>query len=537
MGRVARALMLVAGGCAGLPADGADGGDVAPQITYSTAIEQQTDHASNAAVDAAGNLWLVGGTINPDFPITPDAADATRSTFDDAYVVRLDAAGRLAYASFFGGSGVNCFGDVAVDEEGNVYLAGTTTSTDLRVTQGAAQPIAGGGGGDGFLAKLDRAGQVVAVTYFGGAEYESCLGRGYPAASVALGPNGIVYAVIGVTHSTTFPAISATRGAIDGDGLLIRLNRDLQPAWGRFIGGMYSDQMTRVAADAAGNAYVTGVVNRELGGVHTFVTTPGAFQTTTETDVAPVLAKYTPGGDLAYATFLTAPSGGSGSRWFPNLAVAPDGTAYVAVVTDSALMPATSGAFQAMLRGFTDLFVFAVRPDGSALRYGTYVGGSSNDQPNLTIPGLALDAAGQLALGFATFSTDLPLRHAFLAEPTSNAIVKLAADGSRLAYASYVRHAVTALAHRDDALYVAGRSFPPDNGLGALRIGELPAPACAGDCDGDATVLVNELVIGVRIALGELAAEACAAIDGDGDGSASIAELIGAVGALLDGCG
>jgi hypothetical protein len=40
----------------------------------------------------------------------------------------------------------------------------------------------------------------------------------------------------------------------------------------------------------------------------------------------------------------------------------------------------------------------------------------------------------------------------------------------------------------------------------------------------------------VRIALGELAADACAAVDRDGDGGVSIAELIGAVGALLNGC-
>jgi len=333
-----------------------------------------------------------------------------------------------------------------------------------------------------------------------------------------------------------FPAISATRERNDADGLLIRLDRNLQPAWGRFIGGSFGDQMTRVAADAAGNAYVTGIVNRVLGSMHDFVTTPGALQTTTESDLAPMLVKYTAGGDLAYATFLTARSGDSGTRWYPNLAAADDGTAYVAVITASNAMPATAGAFQAMPRGGVDHFVFAVQPDGSALRYGTYIGGSQDDQPNMVIPALALDAAGQLALGFATFSNDLPLRNAFLTAPTSNAIVKLAADGSALVYASYVRHAVTALAHRDAALYVGGRSFPPDNGLGALRIQEAPAPACAGDCDGNATVLVNELVVGVRIALGELAADACGAVDRDGDGSVSIAELIGAVGALLNGC-
>jgi hypothetical protein len=527
--------MVIAGGCVGLQAEGVDGGDVAPRITYSTAIEQQTDHASGAAVDAEGNLWLVGGTASDDFPVTSDAADPVRSAFDDVYVVRLDAAGQLAYATFLGGSGINCVGGIAVDEEGSVYIAGTTTSTDMQVTEGAAQATAAGGFGDGFIAKLDSAGRLVAATYFGGSSTEACNGRGFPAAAIALAP-GAVYALIGATNSTQFPASGALRGRVDSDGLLVRLDRNLQPAWGRFIGGSFLDEMNAVASDAEGNAYVAGYVSRTLGMAHDFATTPGAFQPTTESDGPPVLVKYTPAGDLAYATFLTATNGESGSRWRPNLAVAPDGTAYVAVVTNSAAMPATPGAFRTTPAGFSDLFLFAVQPDGRALRYGTYVGGGSDDQANLTFPALALDAAGQVALGFATFSTDLPLRNAFLTEPTSNAIVKLSADGADLVYASYVRHAVTALAHRDGALYVGGRSFPPDNGLGALRLREAPAPACAGDCDGDATVLVNELVVGVRIALGELAADACAAIDGDGDGDVSIAELIGAVGALLNGC-
>lgn len=509
-----------------------------PQVTYVTTIDDRTDNVADVAVDASGAVWLVGNTDNQAFPITGDAADSTFSPLMvEGYVVKLDPDGKLVYATYLGGSGVNCIGGVAVDEEGNAYLAGTTDSTDFPIVVGGIADTAPGGVGDGFLAKLDGSGHLVRSTYFGGSGSEACPGRGYPVASIVVAPENALYAVIGSsTVSTRFPADGAVRDHLDADGLLARFDRDFRPQWGRFVGGSYTDGMTRVAVDAAGNAYVTGTVSRTLGTGHDFATTPGAFQRTTESDQAPVLRKYAPNGDLVYSTFLTATRGPSGGRWNPNLAVAADGTAFVATVEGSPDMPATAGAFQANPRGGSDVFVFAVRPDGGGLRYGTYLGGSSSEQGNLTMLGIALDDAGQLALGIATFSSDFPLRDPIDDRRSQQVIAKLSADGSGLVYSTYLTQAPNSLAHRDGALYVAGHRGDTQFGVGVVKIDEAPAP-CVGDCDGDATVRVNELVTGVRIALGELAADACAIFDGDGDGTVSIAELIGAVGALLNGCG
>lgn len=62
------------------------------------------------------------------------------------------------------------------------------------------------------------------------------------------------------------------------------------------------------------------------------------------------------------------------------------------------------------------------------------------------------------------------------------------------------------------------------------------APPCTGDCDGDGAVAINELLLGVNIALGNNAIDACPPLDADGDGGVSIAELIDAVGNALTGC-
>ncbi len=62
-----------------------------------------------------------------------------------------------------------------------------------------------------------------------------------------------------------------------------------------------------------------------------------------------------------------------------------------------------------------------------------------------------------------------------------------------------------------------------------------PGP-CYGDCNGDDTVAINELIISVRIALGEASVDSCSLIDDNGDGQASINELVRAVNRALLGC-
>ena len=62
-----------------------------------------------------------------------------------------------------------------------------------------------------------------------------------------------------------------------------------------------------------------------------------------------------------------------------------------------------------------------------------------------------------------------------------------------------------------------------------------PAP-CTGDCDGDGMVAINELVIGVNIALGNLPIAECPRFDANGDTAVTIPELIQAVANTLNGC-
>jgi YVTN family beta-propeller protein len=71
----------------------------------------------------------------------------------------------------------------------------------------------------------------------------------------------------------------------------------------------------------------------------------------------------------------------------------------------------------------------------------------------------------------------------------------------------------------------------------------LPTPTltpvsrvCAGDCDNSGRVSIDELVVGVKIALGAASLSMCTACDPDGDGEVMIDDLVRAVASALTGC-
>jgi hypothetical protein len=80
-----------------------------------------------------------------------------------------------------------------------------------------------------------------------------------------------------------------------------------------------------------------------------------------------------------------------------------------------------------------------------------------------------------------------------------------------------------------------GAELPVTGVPGAIGIGVVP-PLCVGDCNGDLTVTIDEIIRGVRIALDELTVDACPAFDRDGDGRVSVSEITDGVNASLTAC-
>ena len=102
-------------------------------------------------------------------PTTPGAYDTSQNGAYDVFVTKLSSdGGTLLYSTYLGGSDEDIGTGIAVDSAGNAYITGHTYSTDFPTTPGASDTTLNGGR-DGFVAKLNAAGNgLVYSTYLGG---------------------------------------------------------------------------------------------------------------------------------------------------------------------------------------------------------------------------------------------------------------------------------------------------------------------------------------------------------------------------------
>uniref|UniRef100_A0A7C5SZB1 Uncharacterized protein n=1 Tax=Thermocrinis ruber TaxID=75906 RepID=A0A7C5SZB1_9AQUI len=222
--------------------------------TYALAIHPQT-----------GEIYVAGETNSTNFPKTTGGAQPTFGGLDDAFVARLNKElTQILQATYLGGSGVDSAYAIAIHPTtGDVYVAGTTSSTDFPKTAGGAQVSYGGEEYDAFVSRLNKdLTQIIQSTYLGGSDRDW-------ANSLAIHPaTGDVY-VVGATKSADFPATAGGAQASCStcnkypylfDAFVSRLNKDLtQILQSTYLGGFWGDYANAIAIHPqTGDVYVAG---------------------------------------------------------------------------------------------------------------------------------------------------------------------------------------------------------------------------------------------------------------------------------------
>lgn len=473
---------------------------VAPGVDPSV-IELAWRGATELGVDGAGRLEVAtpAGSLRERAPVSYQRVGGRRVGVESSYTLapgkrygfRLGDYDRtrrlvidpavLVYAGYIGGSRDDAGNNTAVDRRGALYVAGATGSGQARFPDRLG-PDRGfnGGPNDAFVAKVDPSGRrLVYAGYIGGSGDDGAL-------NVAVDRSGAAY-VAGTTESTeaTFPVRKGpdtTYGGGPRDAFVAKVapsGRRL--VYAGYIGGsavtpppLPNEQANGIAVDGRGNAYVSG---------------------------------------------FTASSEADG-------------------------FPATPGSFDSTFNGFVDTFVVKVRPDGGGFVYGGYIGGDGIDPGT----GVSVDRAGAAYVnGFAgSNEASFPDGDGFGAVPgfdrTFNGagfspapddafIAKVARDGKRLVYATYIGGAGVeqpfgnAVDRRGNA-YLAGRttsrqnSFPDGDGFGSV-------PGFDQRFNGAADVFVVKVrpsgtSLGYATFIGGTGTEDAVGFDVDGAGSAHV---------------
>jgi hypothetical protein len=296
-----------------------------PALVYSTMVGMIDDKGPFAmAVDGSGAVYITGESVGPAGVTNPPVS---------AFVVKLDPSGStLLYETHLAGTQRRETSNpdtpaagfaMAVDANGNSYVAGLTDQTDFPTTAGAFSTTAfctGTSGNVGcmepFAAKLDSNGKLVYSTFL-------------------------------------------VQSSVDSAGPVA----------------------SSIAVDSTGALYVTGTTAKQIGGpgalsVAGLPTTSAAFQTTRKNDSSVFVLKLHPDGSkLDYSTYL----GGSTSETPGGIAVDANGVAYVDGGTSSSDFPVTAGASLTTNPG-TAAFYSKVKADGSGLVYSTFLATNSQTE-------------------------------------------------------------------------------------------------------------------------------------------------------------
>lgn len=403
-----------------------------PVLTFSTFLGgSEDDRGLSIAVDAEGNSYVAGVTQSSNFP---QSSNSPGTGGEDLFVSKLNPSGSaLIYSAYLGGSGADVTRGLAVDAEGNVYVSGGTRSTNFPVTAGAFQTTLRGPS-DAFAFKLNPAGnQLIYSTYLGGTNEEGFAGGG-----LVVDAAGQAY-ITGVTDSLDFPTSRVTfqRGFGGGssDAFVSKLRADgTGLAYSTYLGGFDLDEGRGIAVDSPGRVYVTGRTRSPNLVIHNAYQ---SFRRSTLDDA--FLTKFNALGDLVtYSTFL----GGSGNESAHGIVVDDSGLAYLAGETDSTDLLTTSDALKKEHEGSDlDGFILKLRTTASrsrSLAYASFFGGSGND----SIRALAVGLTGAVYISGVTDSVDFPTLNApqsqFGGGATDAFAARLNSLGTGLIYSTYL---------------------------------------------------------------------------------------------------
>ena len=417
-------------------------------LSFSTYLgSSDVEHARDIAIDAQGNMIVVGGTKSSTFPTT--LADLTTSTCPltgaegnwDAFVTKFNSTGTLLWSLKMGGMCYDRIYAVELDSVGNIYISGRA-GEGFPVTAGSFQTSFLGtnqgiyGNQNAFVAKLGPNGNKIWASY---------AGTGNLARDIAVDSDGDVYIPLAYSGAGAYAnslwltnAYQATpRGGRECGVMKIRSDGS-QVIWATYFGGTGNDsQEASVSVDSAENVYLTGFTDST-----NLPTTSLAYDRIYNggpTDL--YVAKFSAdGSQLMYSTYL----GGSGEEYMNthNLSLDANGDAYISVYTTSSNYPITVGAFQTTAGGGVDIGLSKISSTGG-LSASSYLASGGDDNSD----GITVGIDNNVYISGVTNSANFPV--------TSNAYQTVKSTGND-AFSTIINANLTALVY---STFIGGQSY------------------------------------------------------------------------------
>ena len=259
-----------------------------PKLVFSTYTGSRADNfGCTGTYDIYGNGYAGGTVFDVGLPVTPGAAQTTFGDgvsedlgyggSRDAAILKFNATGnQLLFCSYLGGSNNEQPHSMVTDSLVNLYVMGSTRSTDFPMGTNGQYDNSHNGGYDFFITKFNSTGtKIIASTFFGGSGMDA-VGADRSATGVSVDDFPLIYNyadefrgeiitdqkniyVSGITYSLNFPRTG--NGAYGGksDAVVFCLNNSLTILkWSQQFGGIGYDALYGVALGKSNDVYVSG---------------------------------------------------------------------------------------------------------------------------------------------------------------------------------------------------------------------------------------------------------------------------------------
>ncbi|HEY1423413.1 MAG TPA: SBBP repeat-containing protein, partial [Candidatus Acidoferrum sp.] len=463
-----------------------------PVFSFSTYLDgANADSITAVTTDSAGDVYVTGFTASSDFPITNAAnplcaqcSDASQTS--EAFISKLDPTGHsLLFSTFLGGSTMGgAFGTfagaIALDHNGNIIVAGASSSSDFPHA-GAVLSLSPQSANSTFyfIASLKPEGSAFNYAgLVGGSQGSYTNGNNGKLAVDAAGNAYLSGTEDDANFQLTSGVLGPTPTTAGFDSMFVmKFDSAGKLVYSTLVPGTLPQDPTKVTqnsflatgitVDSAGDVTIAG------NGGPGLPVTPGALlsaipNAATYVDpTAGLLLQLDPTASaLNFATYLPGVDVAGG------LAMDSVGNFYVTGVTSETNLPVGPSSYQKAIVPNADCtcnagFVMKINPLAKSVLAATYLSGSSG----ASFRGIAVDSKSNVFVGGFAFGGDFPLKNPFV---TRYQISSTIAD-------TVVAQLDTNLTTLQFGSYLSGSSNPyPGSIFAALAIDPNDKPVVVG---------------------------------------------------------
>jgi len=336
------------------------------------------EYSKSIQTDASGNIYVTGdfsGLVDFDPSMGFSLKDVNGAT--DIFIAKYNQNGDFIWVKTFGGIGIESAKDLAVDGQGNIYIAGIFQGTTDFDPNGGTANLTSNGSFNSFILNLDSNGNYIWVS-----RIESSTSNFVN--QIALDYSGNINAVGYFQGSTDFDPSSGVFNMTSvgsKSAYLCKWNTQGQFVNALMIGGSGFEIGKAVTVDIQNNVYMTGdfrgVVDFDPSGNTNFLTSSGLRDA--------FIVKYTPQGTLSWVDKI----GGAGEDQASSITIGQNNELYVSGYFNASMTLSNNKTFTSA--GSSDTFFARYSKDGSLI-FATKNGGNNGDESTAIV----VDAFGNL---------------------------------------------------------------------------------------------------------------------------------------------